>query len=143
MIYDIKQRFFSFLGFLLFSGLSFSVFYAGFYLLSSYHKYNSVVVFSAWSIFAICFPLFFMPYALMLIPVFTQGRNVSKETGSILIKISLFFLLATFIGMISFSMIYKNSLKNRGYIECQGIPSGWRPGMATKYTLDISKCNNS
>ena len=141
MIYNIKQRLFSFLGFLLFSGISFSVFYAGFYLLSSYQKYNSVIIFSMWSIFAICFPLFFMPYALMLIPVFTKGKNISTKTGGILIRISLFFLLATLIGMASFTMVYKNSLKNRGYIECKGIPSGWTPGMATKYTLDITKCN--
>ncbi|WP_188475444.1 hypothetical protein [Hafnia psychrotolerans] len=137
----MKQRFFSFLGFLLFSGLSSSIFYAGLYLLSSYQKYNSVVVYSIWSIFAILFPLFFMPYALMLIPAFIQGRSISSKSGKILIRISLFFLAATLIGMISFSIIFKNTLKNRGYIECQGVPSGWTPGMATKYTLDISNCN--
>ena len=141
MIYNMKQRFFSFFGFLLFSGLSFSVFYAGFYLLSSYQKYNSVVVYSIWSIFAIFFPLFFMPYALMLIPVFTQGKSISTKAGKILIKISLFFLIATLMGMASFSMVYKNSLQDRGYIECQGIPSGWTPGMATKYAINESLCN--
>lgn len=140
MIYNTKQRFFSFLGFLLFSGLSFSVYYAGFYLLSSYQKYNSVVIYSMWPIFALCFPLFFMPYALMLIPVFTKGKSISTKTGAILIRISLFFLLATLIGMTSFSMMYKKSLENRGYIECKGTPSGWTPGMATKYALNKSYC---
>ena len=82
-----------------------------------------------------------MPYALMLIPVFIQGESISSKSGKILIKISLFFLAATLIGMISFSIIFKNTLKNRGYVECHGNPSGWTPGMATKYTLDISNCN--
>ncbi|RYJ12641.1 hypothetical protein C5Y41_19365 [Rahnella variigena] len=57
-----------------------------------------------------------------------------------LIRISLFFLLATLIGMTSFSMMYKKNLENRGYIECKGTPSGWTPGMATKYALNKSYC---
>jgi len=42
--------------------------------------------------------------------------------------------------MTSFSMMYKKSLENRGYIECKGTPSGWTPGMATKYALNKSYC---
>jgi hypothetical protein len=138
----MKQRFLSFLGFLLFLTLSMAVFYTGLYLLSSYAKYEPVIVFSPWSIFAILFPLFFMPYAIMLIPVFTKGESISTHAGKVLIKISLLFILLTLIGMISFSMIYKSTLENRGYTQCRGIPSGWTPGMATKYALDISKCNS-
>lgn len=57
MIYNMKQRFF-FFGFFNFLWINFLCFLKGFYLLSSYQKYNSVVVYSTWSIYTILFPLF-------------------------------------------------------------------------------------
>ncbi|RJT49876.1 hypothetical protein D6D38_22615, partial [Rahnella variigena] len=41
---------------------------------------------------------------------------------------------------ISLSVGYVSVLKNKGYISCPGIPSGWMPGTATKYAFSGDLC---
>lgn len=140
MTYNIKQRVLSLCGFLFLVIISISVFYAGVYLISKYNNYSPTIIFTEWGVFAVFFPLFFIPYALMLTPVFINGKSISEKKAKKLIKTSLCFLLLTAISMVLFSAYYKESLKQRGYVECQGTPSGWTPGMATKYTINKNYC---
>jgi hypothetical protein len=62
-----------------------------------------------------------MPYALMLIPVFIQRKNVSSKSGKVFIKISLLLLAKTLTGMISFAIMFENILKNRDILSTKGF----------------------
>jgi hypothetical protein len=44
------------------------------------------------------------------------------------------------IACVTFPLMYKNNLQKRGYIACKGVPSGWMPGMATKYVINEQLC---
>ena len=46
-------------------------------------------------------------------------------------------------GMLIFSSIYKKELLSRNYIACSGIPSGWMPGLATKYVKEKTSCKKN
>lgn len=119
MKYNMKQGFF-FLWFLTSSGLSFSVFWKGFIC---YLHIKSIIPlpFIQHGLSIPFYFLFFMPYALMLIPVFIQRKNVSSKSGKVFIKISLLLLAKTLTGMISFAIMFENILKNRGILSTKGF----------------------
>lgn len=71
----------------------------------------------------------------MLTLVFVNGENISETKAETLIRISICFLLLTATSMMLFSVCYKKSLNQRGYIEDKETPSGWTSGMATKCSI--------
>jgi len=39
-----------------------------------------------------------------------------------------------------YSILYPKELISRGYVRCNGIPSGWTPGTATRYVKERFSC---
>jgi uncharacterized membrane protein len=141
-MYDLKHRFLAFLGFIFFCLLSLTKSFFAFESIFKYFHNTPVVTFSAWSFFAAFSPLVTIPFLLMVIPVIAHGKQISIERGRKLMLFSIISLVVILILTTLFYFTYKYHLSNRGYIQCQGIPLGWTPGMATQYVLDESLCQN-
>lgn len=140
-MYNIKHRLFAFLGFLFFISLSFFISFLAFETIIEYFTNAPVIVYSMWAFFSVLIPLVTVPFLLMIVPVFFYGRQVSVEFGKKLMLFSLWSLVVIFISTFACSFAYKKHLDVQGYIQCRGIPSGWMPGMATKYVLNESLCH--
>lgn len=108
-----------------------------------YLRFKDVILFS-WmsvSLFFIPLTLLFPTYWFVLSLIFEHDVALSKVNRVIpYFKWVCIFSIITSI-MISFS--YVSTLKYKGYASCKGIPSGWMPGMATKYVISKELCNKN
>ncbi|NIG14410.1 hypothetical protein [Pantoea sp. Cy-640] len=139
-MYPLKQRVIAFFGVVFFLVISIGISYLGIFKLREYLSYPDVVNFSFWVTFAAAFFFFFSPLLVVVFPVIFTGRQITIASGKKLLKTTFIILGLTFLGMFIFQEKYTTSLMHKGYTECQGIPSGWMPGMARKYAIKPSLC---
>jgi hypothetical protein len=139
-MYLLKQRVIAFFGVVFFLTISVGISYLGIFKLREYLSYPDVVSFSFWVAFAAAFFFFFSPLLAMIFPVIFTGKQITVTSGKKLLKTTFIILGLTVLGMFIFSERYTTSLMYKGYTECQGIPSGWMPGMAKKYAIEPSLC---
>lgn len=137
-MYPFKQRVIAFCGVIFFLVVFIGVSYLGIFKLREYLSYPDVVNFSFWLTFAAAFFSFFSPLLAMIFPVIFTGEQITVTSGKKLLKTTFIILRLTVLGMFIFSERYTTSLMHKGYTECQGIPSGWMPGMAKKYAIEPS-----
>ncbi|MGP2500749.1 hypothetical protein ACTUSN_05085 [Pantoea ananatis] len=137
-MYPFKQRVIAFCGVIFFLVVFIGVSYLGIFKLREYLSYPDVVNFSFWLTFAAAFFSFFSPLLAMIFPVIFTGEQITVTSGKKLLKTTFIILGLTVLGMFIFSERYTTSLMHKGYTECQGIPSGWMPGMAKKYAIEPS-----
>lgn len=112
----------------------------GIVLFDEYYSFGNVIIFSwfSFSIIALPFVLIFPLFYFILFLFKSSDYAFEKMNGFIWIfKITCIALIV--LGIV-FSLAYTNNLSERGYIKCQGIPSGWMPGMATKYAINEDLC---
>ena len=139
-MYPLKQRVIAFFGVVFFLAISVGISYLGIFKLREYLSYPDIVNFSFWVTFAAAFFFFFSPLLAMIFPVIFTGKQITIASGKKLLKTTFIILGLTVLGMFIFSERYTASLMHKGYTECQGIPSGWMPGMAKKYAIEPSLC---
>lgn len=139
-MYHFKQRVIAFCGVMFFLVVSVGISYLGIFKLREYLSYSEVVNFSFWVVFATAFFFFFSPLLVMIFPVIFTGKQITIASGKKLLKTTFIILGLTVLAMFIFSEKYTTSLMHKGYTECQGIPSGWMPGMAKKYAIEPSLC---
>ncbi|ELJ5852768.1 MULTISPECIES: hypothetical protein [Enterobacter cloacae complex] len=139
-MYPFKQRVIAFFGVAFFLVVSIGISYLGIYKLREYLSYPDVVNFTFWVVFAAAFFFFFSPLLAMIFPVIIAGKQITVTSGKKLLKTTFILLVLTVLGMFIFSESYTISLKDKGYIECQGSHVGWMPGMAKKYAIKPSFC---
>ncbi|BAK14020.1 MULTISPECIES: hypothetical protein [Pantoea] len=137
-MYPFKQRVIAFCGVIFFLVVFIGISYLGIFKLREYLSYPDVVNFSFWLTFAAAFFSFFSPLLAMIFPVIFTGEQITVTSGKKLLKTTFIILGLTVLGMFIFSERYTTSLMHKGYTECQGIPSGWMPGMAKKYAIEPS-----
>lgn len=105
-----------------------------------YLSFPEVFVFSSFVIYGVTLILILTPlFFISVIPVFF-GRMASH---SIQRRVSNFIVFCFFFSIplqIGFRFYFLNAFEERGYVKCQGIPSGWMPGMATKYAINGVLC---
>ncbi|EEZ5278411.1 DUF1240 domain-containing protein [Escherichia coli] len=105
--------------------------------------WNDIIVYS-WGYMLIIFlpfTLYVMSFEILFFAI--SGRRLSKVTMVrlwLIIKIIIAFSICA---MLIFSSIYKKELLSRNYIACSGIPSGWMPGLATKYVKEKTSCEKN
>lgn len=139
-MYPFKQRVIAFFGVVFFLAISLGISYLGIFKLREYLSYPDVVNFSFWVTFAAAFFFFFSPLLAMIFPVIFTGKQITIASGKKLLKTTFVILGLTVLGVFIFQEKYTISLMHKGYTECQGIPSGWMPGMAKKYAIEPSLC---
>jgi len=142
-VLTLKERFFLLLGVvLLYIPLSFSSLYVTFDGLSSYFSFPAVFVFSSLIIYGFLGGLVFISLVFISIPPIFLGRKSSDSVQKIIGKFILYCFYASVVSQLVFRFYFINVLEQKNYIACQGIPSGWMPGMATKYALNKELCVN-
>lgn len=82
-----------------------------------------------------------MPFEILFFAI--SGRRLSKVTMVRLWLIIKIIIVFSICAVLIFSSIYKKELLSRTYIACSGIPSGWMPGLATKYVKEKSLCEKN
>ena len=112
----------------------------GITLFDEYYSFGNVIIFSwfSFSIIALPFILIF-PLFYFIIFLFKDSDYAFKKMNGFIWIFKITCIVLIVLGIV-FSLRYTNSLSERGYIRCQGIPSGWMPGMATKYALNKELC---
>ncbi|MEY8711631.1 hypothetical protein [Mangrovibacter phragmitis] len=106
-----------------------------------YFSFPPAFVFSSFTIYGFTIFLMVIPLAfLSFFPVFF-GRLASlsiQKNISLFIFVCFFFFIML---QIVFKLYFESELEHKGYIACRGIPSGWMPGMATKYVTNEVLCS--
>lgn len=116
-------------------------FYFGLKRIGVYLSYPDVFVFSIFSVFSVLFFIISIPViALSISPIFT-GEQASIYFQIKMASVIKFGVLAIVLLSIAFNVIYTNKIRDDGYVKCHGVPSGWMPGMATKYSMAEHLCN--
>ncbi|CNK60925.1 Uncharacterised protein [Yersinia mollaretii] len=108
-------------------------------LLSLSDKLDTVIV-NRFLFVGLFSPLFLCPLLVLALHFFIHleqaNIKLQKTVGKIIIISFLLSLIISFV----FSYGYGTYLKNNGFTQCRGIPSGSLPGMATKYAKSESFC---
>lgn len=137
----LKRRIAIFCGFLF---LFIPLIYGGAYIttdgLMLYFSFPDSFIFSSFVIYGVALSLILLPLSLLsFYPVFL-GRlahiSIQKKVGMFIFICFSFFITL----QIGFGIYFSSELERRGYIACRGIPSGWMPGMATRYALNETLC---
>lgn len=113
----------------------------GTFLFNEYYSFGNVIIFSwlSFSIIALPFIMIFPLFYFIFFLFKNSDYAFEKMNGFIgIFKITCLILIV--LGIV-LSVAYTNILSERGYIKCQGIPSGWMPGMATKYAISKELCS--
>ncbi|CFR15152.1 DUF1240 domain-containing protein [Yersinia alsatica] len=114
--------------------------YLGFSEIFEYFDYYNVVVFSWMAPFLIFIPLLLTFPLLWFFALLFKGYNPAIIIISPIIPLFKVICILAVVFSISLSYWYVTTLSEKGYIRCKGIPSGWMPGMATKYVTSEALC---
>jgi len=115
-------------------------FYFGIKRIIVYFSYPDFLVFSIFSIFSVLFFMISTPILILSFsPIFRgiqANTNLQMKIAK-LIKLGLLFIV---LSSLVFNLFYLSLMSNKGYIKCNGTPSGWMPVMANKYAIDEHLC---
>ncbi|CNE00557.1 Uncharacterised protein [Yersinia mollaretii] len=109
--------------------------------ISEYLSFPDVIIFSSLIIYGITCFFILLPLTFLSIPPIFLGRQASDSVQRPVSKFIIVCFLTSIIFQIGFRFYFINEFEKRGYIACQGIPSGWMPGMATKYAISEELCS--
>ncbi|WP_052184385.1 DUF1240 domain-containing protein [Rahnella aquatilis] len=108
--------------------------------MDNYLDFNHVITFSWMSTSLVCIPLIFtFPIYWFILECIYEEKIAIKKMEKLMPFFKYLCVFSLFLS-ISLSLGYVSALKNKGYISCPGIPSGWMPGTATKYAFSGDLC---
>ena len=115
----------------------------GCYAIYELFLWDDIIVYSWGYVLIVFLPftLYVMSFEILFFAI--SGRRLSKVTMVCLWLIIKIIIVFSICAMLIFSSIYKKELLSRNYIACSGIPSGWMPGLATKYVKEKSLCEKN
>lgn len=114
--------------------------YLGNSIFQSYFSFEDSIVFSWLSIALIALPvvmIFPLAYYILMI---VKGRDFAFKTMDNYVSYLKWSCIAILILGVLFSCLYPKKLLSKGYVRCNGVPSGWMAGTATRYVKDPSIC---
>ena len=133
------------LGFVFFDFMLISVTVASFYFgvnwIYMYFSYPDSIVFSTYTIFFVLFFMISIPILFLSFSPICIGFQASIKFQRKTVKFIWISFIFIIILSLMFDFYYLGALSNKGYIKCQGIPSGSMPGMATKYVTNEALCS--
>ncbi|PHZ23532.1 DUF1240 domain-containing protein [Yersinia massiliensis] len=126
--------------FFVFFIIGLGVFYFSIQELIEYFKFHDVIIYSWMDCFSLFFSFVVFLFSIYPSHVAFYGVPIPAGKSRGIYKIVLVFFAVSLVIPIAFSFIYVSKLESKGYIQCQGTPSGWMPGMATKYVTSEALC---
>jgi len=130
----------SFFAFFVFFMIGLSVFYFSIQELIEYSHFHEVIIYSWLDCFTFLFSFFVFIFSIYPGYIAFYGVVMPEDKSKSVYKIAIIFFVMSLVIPIVFSFIYVNKIESKGYIKCQGIPSGWMPGMASKYVTNEALC---
>ncbi|MEA1063513.1 hypothetical protein [Erwinia sp. HR93] len=109
--------------------------------LSEYFEFHTMIVYSWMDCFALLFSFVFFLFSMYPAHVALCGFPMPPNKAKSVYKLLFSFFVISLATPVLFSFIYINKIESKGYIKCKGIPSGWMPGMATKYATSELLCS--
>ena len=106
----------------------------------TYFSYPDSFVFSVFSVFSVLFFIISIPILILSFSPICIGFQSSIEFQKKVAKCIVFGLCFIVLLSLLFNCYYIREVSNKGYIKCNGIPSGWMLGMATKYATKEALC---
>ena len=116
------------------------VFYFSAKELIDYYRFYDEIIYSWLDFFAFLFSFVILLFSVYPGCVTFYGVPMSAEKSKSIYKIALIIFVMSLITPGIFSFVYVDKIESKGYIKCQGMPSGWMPGMATKYVINEKLC---
>ena len=140
--FTIKQRVGSLIGglFILLPLAIFGV-VSGVQSLEEYLSFSPSIIYFSGNILVLFSPVIFIPLLLMMIPPIATGKETISKFSVLLLKLMITGCVVAIICMFVFRFFYLKQLEQNGYIPCQGIPTGYMPGMGKQYVKDLSLCH--
>ncbi|WP_368545044.1 DUF1240 domain-containing protein [Enterobacter soli] len=123
--------------------LDFLCFYLGRYIFLGYWLFEDDIVFSWLSISLIALPVIMIFPFFYFILLFVKGRDFAFKKMDGYVPFLKWSCIAIVILGALFSIFYPSELLDRGYTRCNGIPSGWMPGTASRYVKYASLCTQN
>lgn len=109
--------------------------------ISEYMKFDDAITFSWMSVSLISIPLVFtFPLYWFWLASRCGQEDAIKKISKVMPYFKYVCVLAIVLS-VSLSLGYVTALKDKGYVACKGIPSGWTPGSATKYVVNEQLCH--
>lgn len=141
MLFLVKMRLFLLLWGMSMLLLSVSATYAGVSSVLEYLSFPPVVIYAAGMI-ALLFSFFIiLPLSLAAFYSSVKGGRLPERKARLLFRIFVGCVIASVLFAFLFKFFYVSELKEREYVACKGIPSGWMPAMATKYAINEALCH--
>ncbi len=120
--------------------LTIAGFFMGIDSWKEYLQFPESITYSGGDTFALLSPLMMIPLTLLIMDPIFKGIRAPLEKDKKLAKWMVYTLLIIIIVPILVSFFYLNTIERKGYLACRGTPTGFTPGAATKYVLDLSLC---
>ena len=131
------------LAILLILGLCSLCFYLGSDVFNEYFSFGDNIVFSWLTVSFIALPaIMVFPLIYFILILFKDKEYAFKTMDAYMVYLKWVCIALVIIGFM-YSVCYPAVLVKKGYLRCSGIPSGWMPGMATRYVRDLSLCRVS
>ncbi|HDT6564086.1 TPA: DUF1240 domain-containing protein [Enterobacter cloacae] len=129
-----------FLAIVIILGLCVLSIYLGNSIFQSYFSFEDSIVFLWLSIALIALPVVMIfPLTYFILMIF-KGRGFALKIMDNYVSYLKWSCIAILILGVLFSCLYPKELLSKGYVRCNGIPSGWMAGTATRYVKDPSIC---
>ncbi len=142
-IFTLKQRIGAFIGVLfVFVPLTILSVWIGLDSLSSNWSFPSSLVFSWGEVLLLFAPVLFVPLFIMAMPPIFIGKEMTVKSALPLLKIMIWGCAIAVLVAVLYAFYFTNQLEQRGYISCRGIPTGYMPGMGTRYVTNLSLCHH-
>lgn len=116
-----------------------SIYLAG-SIFQSYFSFEDSIVFSWLSIALISLPVVMIFPFVYFILMIVEGKDFALKTMDNYVSYLKWSCTAIVVLGVLFSCLYPKELLSKGYVRCNGVPSGWIAGTATRYVKDPSIC---
>lgn len=117
-------------------------FYFSLLQIMEYFDWHKVITFSWMTLFVLIFSPALLIFAAAPGYVAIYGKPMDINRLRTISKALIYLFFLSIFSSVVFSVTYANILESKGYIKCNGIPSGWLPGTALKYAVDDSLCKS-
>ena len=136
----LEEKIRSFLAIVVIFGLSVLSIYLGNSIFQSYFSFEDSIVFSWLSIALIALPVVMIFPLIYFILMVVKGEDFAFKKMDNYVSYLKWSCIAIVVLGVLFSCLYPKELLSKGYVRCNGVPSGWMAGTATRYVKDPSIC---
>ena len=136
----MKDRICAFFAVIIIPGLCSLDFYLGEGTFKEYFNFGGEIIFSWLTVAFVALPfVMIFPLAYFILVLFKGKEFALRKINYYVVYLKRGCIAIVVLGLL-YSILYPKELISRGYVRCNGIPSGWMPGTATRYVKERFSC---